>query len=50
MRVNAYVAPILETYVYIYMQVKFFSWNESGGIVVGTFSGRSMCHLLNSQG
>ena len=24
MRVNAYVAPILETYVYIYMQVKFF--------------------------
>ena len=24
MRVNAYVAPILETYVYIYMQVMFF--------------------------
>ena len=49
MRVNAYVAPILETYVYIYMQVKFFSWNESGGIVVSRLAGRPMCHLFNSQ-
>ena len=34
MRVNACVAPILETYVYIYMQVKFFfmkrEWWHSG--------------------
>ena len=49
MRVNAYVAPILVTYVYIYKQVKLFSWNESSVIVVGTFSGRSVCHLFNSD-
>ena len=49
MRANAYVAPILVTYVYIYMQVKLFSWNEISAIVVGTFIGRSVCHLFNSQ-
>ena len=49
MRVNAYVAPILVTYVYIYKQVKLFSWNESIAIVVGTFSGRSVCHFNQSS-